>query len=106
MPRKFFPRLSRFSLRTALILIFVAAAYFSYVLHLEASRRQLIEEIEAAGGSVVYDQSVRWTLFHSQRVAFVQIPWDTPVELYEERLHEFPHLAGCEFTASATLDGE
>ena len=56
-------------------------------------RRQLIVDIEDVGGSVVYDDSLSFTLFKSQRVVEVKIPYASIVEIEPTRLNSFSSLS-------------
>ena len=82
----------RFSLRSILAIVVIAALFFNYLLRPEAVRRQLIVDIEGLGGTVTFDDSIRLALFRSQRVAQVMIPYKRLKELGAMRLKSFPNL--------------
>lgn len=84
--------LLRFSLRTAIIGTLIAALGFAYVARQDAQRRRLIADIEAAGGSVKFDNSI-FAFFQSARVSEVKIPHARVSDVGMPRLKSLSHLS-------------
>ena len=82
----------RFSLRSVLAMISLAAVGFTYLARQDAIRRQLITDIEDVGGTVEFDESNLLSLFKSQRVSAVTLPQEKFSEIPADRLKVFNRL--------------
>ena len=94
------------SLRSLFCIVGIAAIWFCYLARSEAKRRKFIDDIRAAGGVAVSDESSGWALFASSRVSDVTIPHDSLREIGVRRLELLPRLNKLTFTGYATpVDG-
>jgi len=97
----------RFSLRTCLTVTFLVAVYFTCLLRQDASRRQLISDIEGVGGTVKFDESISRSLFKSQTVTEITIPRRRIANVGLLRLKSFSNLStlGLKDVDFTTKDG-
>lgn len=84
--------LKRCSLRSAFVFVTLAAGWFAYQGRLESQRRQLVESIERAGGSVSTLKSSGFTFFQTQRITSVSIPYRSMDEFSDAQLGMLDNL--------------
>ena len=90
------PRL-QFSLRTALACTALLAVGFAYLLRQDRKRLQQIADIERAGGTVTFDDSIP-SLFPSARLTGVSIPYSSVDSVDTSRLTLFANLTELSMT--------
>ncbi|TWT75777.1 hypothetical protein CA13_73500 [Planctomycetes bacterium CA13] len=74
-------------------MVAIAAIWFMYMARQDAARCQLIRDIASVGGTVTFDESQRFSLFRSQRVTEVVIPYANSADVGMTRLASFPNLS-------------
>lgn len=89
--------LLQFSLRTTFVLTLLAAVYISYLVQLDSNRKRLVQEIEAAGGNVTVDDTL-FSIFSTERITAVSLPYDSIHEIGACRLLVLPKLTTLSLT--------
>ncbi|TWU44633.1 hypothetical protein Poly51_59020 [Rubripirellula tenax] len=89
-----------------MICVLFSALGFAYALREDAKRRELIAEIENAGGFVTFDDSTT-SLFRTTRVSGVSIPYSSVSSVDTSRLNLFANLSDLSMTDGdvTTADG-